>query len=275
MNSANKLKTCVWPKTIMLIVLFLLCESAVTYAQEENATDNASAQANNPLANMKAFNMHNYYIGELTGSKEEANQFWLRYARPFSIGESSWLMRASLPYNSFPTPPNGSTQNGVGDFNVFAAYLMDTGNPGVSFGFGPQITAPTATDDALGSERWSAGVANVLFNATSSKFQYGYLLTWQHSFTGKSGRADVNVGAFQPFAIYQLGGGTYLRATPIWAYNFDNDAYSVPLGVGVGQVWKKDKTVYNLFVEPQFSAVDHGAGQPKWQIFIGLNMQFR
>jgi hypothetical protein len=238
------------------------------------SADDAAAQANNPLANMTAFNIQNYYIGELTESDEEANQLWLRYAKPFSLGESSWLLRASLPFNSFPTPPKMNTENGLGDLNLFAANLIDTVNPAVSFGFGPQLTIPTATEDALGSERWSAGLVNVLFNAKSPKLQYGYLLSWQHSFTGKSGRPDVNVGAFQPFAMYQLGGGTYLRAAPIWVYNFDNDSYSIPLGVGIGQVFKKGKTVYNVFVEPQFSVADHGAGQPDWQIFCGLNMQF-
>ena len=75
-----------------------------------------AAQANNPLANMKAFNMHNYYIGDLTESDESANQFWMRYAQPFSIGESNWLMHASLPVNSFPTPPDSSRETGIGDF---------------------------------------------------------------------------------------------------------------------------------------------------------------
>ncbi len=126
----------------------------------------------------------------------------------------------------------------------------------------------------MGSEKWSGGFANVLFNASSSKFQYGYLLIWQASFAGADDRADVNVAAFQPFAFYQLGGGTYLRATPIWVYNIDNDDYSVPLGVGIGHVIKTDKTVYNVFIEPQFSVLDEGPGQPEWQIFFGFNMQF-
>jgi len=239
-----------------------------------SASADDAAQANNPLANMTAFNVQNYYIGELTESDKDANQFWLRYAKPFSIGDSSWLLRASLPFNSFPTPPAGSTEHGLGDFNVFAAYLIDTGNPAISFGIGPQLTAPTATDDALGSEKWSAGFANVLFNASSNKFQYGYLVTWQHSFAGEDDRADVNVGALQPFAMYQLGGGTYLRSAPIWVYNFENDNYAVPLGLGIGQVFRKGKIVYNLFVEPQFSVADDGPGQPEWQIYFALNMQF-
>jgi len=241
-------------------------------AQEE---DNSAAQANNPLANMTAFNLQNYYMGDLSGTDETANQFWLRFAKPISIGDTSWLMRASLPINTFPTSPNGDKKTGVGDLNIFAAYLIDTGNPAVSFGFGPQITMPTASNDALGSEKWSAGFANVLFNASSAKFQYGYLLTWQASFAGDDDRSDVNMGAFQPFAFYQLGQGTYLRAAPIWQYNFENNDYNVPLGIGIGQVLKKDKTVYNIFIEPQFSVAHEGTGQALWQVFVGFNMQFK
>jgi hypothetical protein len=249
----------------------LVCAAQYTSASEEGPS---AAQANNPLANMTALNFQNYYIGELTESDDSANQFWLRYAKPFSIGESNWLLRASLPVFSYPVGPSGDMETGISDLNLFAAYLIDTGNPAVSFGVGPQLTAPTATDDDLGSEKWSAGLVNVLFNANSRRFQYGYLLSWQASFAGADDRSDVNVAAFQPFGFYQLGGGTYLRAAPIWTYNLENDDYSMPLGIGIGQVVKRGKTVYNFFVEPQFSVADRGPGQPEWQIFFALNMQF-
>jgi hypothetical protein len=251
----------------------LACAAQYALASEDGAND--AAQANNPLANMKAFNIQQYYIGELTDTDQSANQFWLRYAQPFKLGRSNWLMRASLPINSYPTPPDGDTETGLGDFNVFAAYLIDTGDPAISFGIGPQLTAPTATDDDLGSEKWSAGLANVLFNARSKKFQWGYLLTWQGSFAGDGDAEDVNVAALQPFGFYQLGKGLYLRSAPIWVYNLENDDYSVPLGLGIGKVISKGKTVYNVFVEPQYSIADEGPGQPEWQIYFGLNMQFK
>ena len=57
-------------------------------------------------------------------------------------------------------------------------------------------------------------------------------------------------------------------------YNFETDDYSVPLGLGIGKVFKRNKTVFNLFLEPQFSVADKGAGQPDWQLFFGLNLQF-
>jgi len=254
------------------ILVVLLYTQHAAFAIDDHA--NAAAQANNPLANMTAFNVQNYYIGELRDSDESANQLWLRFAKPFSVAQTHWLLRASLPLNTFPTPPVGDKKTGLGDMNAFAAYLIDTGNPAVSFGLGPQLTVPTASKDELGSEKWSGGFANVLFNASSAKIQYGYLLTWQASFAGDSDRDNVNIAAFQPFAFYQLGGGTYLRATPIMNYNFENDDYSVPLGLGVGQVIKKDKIVYNVFVEPQVSVADDGPGQPVWQVFFGLNLQF-
>ncbi|MEH6588217.1 MAG: hypothetical protein V7720_16795 [Halioglobus sp.] len=254
---------------LVLAVSIFACSSL--YAQDDAGS---AAQANNPLANMTAFNLHNYYIGELTESDQDANQFWLRFAKPFAVGESSWLMRASLPINSYPVGTNGRTETGVGDLNLFAAYLIDVGNPAVSFGVGPQLTAPTATEDAVGSEKWSAGLVNVLFNANSPKLQYGYLISWQDSFAGEDDRTDANFVALQPFGMYQLGGGHYLRAAPIWVYNLESDNYSVPLGIGYGRVFKKNKTVFNMFVEPQFSVADKGPGQPEWQIFIGLNMQF-
>ncbi|WP_426617184.1 hypothetical protein [Raoultella sp. R2A007] len=234
----------------------------------------SAAQANNPLANMTAFNMQNYYIGDVSGTNKDANQFWFRYATPFSLGQSDWLLRASLPVNTYPAPPTGGHKTGVGDLNLFTSWLIDTGNPAVSFGFGPQITAPTASDDAVGSGKWSGGLVNVLFDASSPTFQYGYLASWQHSFAGDDYRSDVNLATFQPFLFYQLGGGTYLRSAPIWVYNLHNDNYSVPLGLGIGQVIKHQKTVYNFFIEPQGSVADRGPGQPRWQIFAGLNLQF-
>jgi len=258
------------------LMILALCLAGILPAQSFAAEEDASAaaQANNPLANMTAFNLHNYYIGKQTESDETANQFWMRYAKPLSVGESKWLMRASLQINTFPTPPAGDKETGLGDLNVFAAYLIDVGNPAISFGIGPQINAPTATKDELGSEKWSGGFANVLFDARSAKFQYGYLLTWMASFAGEDTRNDINSAAFQPFAMLQLGKGRYLRSTGIWAYNFEDDTYSVPLGIGYGQVIKKGKTVYNIFIEPQWSVADKGPGWPEWQVFLGFNMQF-
>jgi hypothetical protein len=243
-------------------------------AAAQDASD-AAAQANNPLASTTALNFQNQYIGRLSGFREPANSFLLRGAQPFSIGGTNWIARATLPINTFPRQPDGPHETGLGDLNIVAAYLFDTGNPGISFGIGPQLTAPTASDRALGAGQWSAGFANVLFVATSPAWQYGYLLTWQASFAGDDDRRGVNIGNFQPFIFRQLGEGWYLRSTAVSGYDFDNNGYVVPIGLGVGKVFHVGETVVNAFVEPQYSVLRHGPGQMQWGIFAGLNFQFR
>ena len=126
----------------------------------------------------------------------------------------------------------------------------------------------------MGSEKWSAGFAHVLFDATSKVIQYGYLLTWQASFAGDSSAPDVNEGAFQPFVFYQFGGGLYARSTGIMVYDFESDDYTVHLGLGLGKVFPTKEIVYNLYVEPQYSVLDRGSSFPQWQIFAGFNLQF-
>ena len=65
---------------ILAAGLFNLAETA---SAEEASAASGAAQANNPLANFTAFNIHNYYICELTGTDAYADQLWLRYAQPF------------------------------------------------------------------------------------------------------------------------------------------------------------------------------------------------
>jgi hypothetical protein len=255
-----------------LAVSAMLCVSAPAVAQDDAGS--AAAQANNPLADITAFNIQNYYIGDFTGlDGETGNQFVLRYAKPISIGDTDWLIRASLPFNSFPTG-TGSNDTGIGDLDIFAAYQFNTGNPATSFAIGPQVVIPTGAD-GVGSDQWQLGVANVYFNATSPKFQYGYLLTYRAGIGNvPDGEDRVSLGALQPFAIYQLGDGWYTGGAPIWTYNFANSSYNIPLGLRLGKVIQRDKTIFNVFVEPQYSVANDGVGLPEWQIYFAVNMQF-
>ncbi|PZQ46245.1 MAG: hypothetical protein DI556_20910 [Rhodovulum sulfidophilum] len=237
------------------------------------AQDNSAAQANNPLANATALNFQTLYTGELTGLDRDANQFYLRYAQPVSALGGKWLMRATVPVNTIPDPTGGQT-TGLGDFNVFAAYLIDLGDPEVSFGIGPQLTMPTGDEDAGGSGKWSLGFANVLFDARSKVFQWGYLLTWQASVAGENDRANVSIGALQPFGFYQLGDGWYLRSAGVWTYDFETNGYAIPIGAGAGKVIKTGDAVVNVFLEPQYSIATRGDGQQQWNIYGGVNFQF-
>ena len=81
--------------------------------------------------------------------------------------------------------------------------------------------------------------------------------------------------AAQPFYFFQLGNGNYIRGAPIWVFDLENDTYQVPVGLGFGRVIPTEKVVFNFFIEPQFTILSKGAGQPEFQLFMAVNMQFR
>ncbi len=254
--------------SLTLVVCWFLAAPAAR-AQESDGSD--AAQANNPLANFKAFNLQNYYVpslSELDG--QNANTFWLRYAQPF------WrvLFRASLPLNRVPTGP-GTTTSGLGDFNANFFYLIDTGHPARSFGIGPQISLDTATEDETGSGKYQVGLSGVYFDASSPRVQWGGLVTWQTDVGGDADRADTNLFAVQPFVFLQLGDGFYARGAPVLAFNLETDDYHIPFGIGIGRVIPTESVVYNIFIEPQFTILDRGPGQPEVQLFMALNLQFK
>jgi hypothetical protein len=254
------------------IALALLATSAMLAPglAQEGPSEQDLKQANNPLASVTAVNVQNYYIPELSGLPDEtANTAWLRYVTPFG----RWLFRASLPISTVPTG-GGESESGLGDLNAFAAYITTPSTSTKMFGVGPLLVAPTATDDALGANKWQGGAAAVFFDFSSPVIQWGGLVTYQTAFTGDDAASDTSVAIIQPLAIWQLGKGTYLRSAPAWVFDLENDTYNVPIGFGVGKVIKAGNTVFNIFIEPQFTILHSGVGQPELQIFTGLNMQF-
>jgi hypothetical protein len=264
------------PRALFAALAVLLTVAPAAPAREQEAGKESAAKApsnedaNNPLAKFQAFNVHDYYIPAISEADDQnANTFWLRYAQPFG----KWLCRASLPASRVPAEA-GETTSGLGDFNVFAAYLFDTPKPKLSFGVGPQLTAPTASEDATGTGKWQAGFAAVYFNATSSAVQWGGLVTWQTDVAGDEDREGTNILAVQPFYFVQLGKGLYVRSSAVMAFDLETDSYNVPVGLGIGKVVPTPAAVFNVFVEPQFTILDRGPGQPELQIFVGFNTQF-
>lgn len=261
--------------TLLFILIFLGMTSKIIAQESSNAanltetTDEADVQANNPLASIKTFNFHNYYVPSLSDLPDAtSNTMWFRYAQP--VGR--FLVRASLPVSTVPSSDN-SDISGLGDLNAFATYLA-VKNAKTTLGIGPLIAAPTASNEALGAGKWQAGAALIVFHVVAPQLQLGGLITWQTSFAGDEDRDKTNFMAVQIFGIWQLGKGTYLRSTGISQFNLESGAYNIPFGLGIGKVLKMDKLVFNIFAEPQFTALHYGAGQPLLQLFFGLNTQF-
>ncbi|MFA9438964.1 hypothetical protein ACDA63_04925 [Uliginosibacterium sp. sgz301328] len=228
--------------------------------------------ANNPLQPIFGFNLHDQYVGAYDGlDDKDSNAFMLRAILPHKAFGRPQIMRATMPVVTSPdVAPNGR-KTGAGDLNLFDIFLFKAG--GIEIGVGPQLTAPTASDDALGTGKWQAGLAGAVI-APQSWGLLGALVTWQTSFAGDSDRRRQNNATAQPFLIYNLSKGWFVRSTATWSFDLETNSRYIPVGLGAGRVWKSGGITYNLFVEPQWTVISHGSAVPQFQVFAGLNLQF-
>jgi hypothetical protein len=234
-------------------------------------------KANNPLADSKALNLQNYYIPSIYDDAGlKANSLLVRYSMPFAKGKV--LVRFTMPLSTNPSGYNATGMptygSGLGDLNFFATYTFSKPSSKTLLGIGPQVVIPTASNHFTGSGKWQLGGAFVIFNTASPIVQWGSLITYQVSVAGQEDRSSTSNLAVQPFLLFQLGKGNYIRSTALWNFNLETDGYNVPLGIGVGHVLKVSKLVMNIFMEPQFTILHNGTGQPSLQIFGGINCQF-
>jgi hypothetical protein len=234
----------------------------------------ASNAANNPLTPSITVNFHDYYVPDIIGQPDrEANQYLQRGLMPHKLFGLPQLFRYTLPVATAPTFPRGS-QTGLGDLFLIDFFTLPPLPGKVEVALGPLLVAPTASDDALGQGKWQTGPA-VAIIAPQSWGLAGSLIQYQQSFAGDRDREDVKLLTVQPIVTYNLPQGYYLRSSAIWNFDLENNNHFIPLGLGLGNVWKVDeRTTANLFVEPQYTVWHEGEGMPRWQIFVGFNLQF-
>ena len=247
-----------------MLLLLVVGMSSPAWAQSADEV----ARANNPLAPITAINLQNYSIPSIYGVDDpQANALLLRPV----IATERLIFRGTLPVSTVPTS-DGSV-SGLGDFSAFLAFLLPS-RGAWQLGVGPLVAMPTATDDALGTGKWQLGVAAVAVSNVTPTLLAGALVTWQGSVGGDDDRPDASLLTAQPLAIMQIGAGYYIRSTGVIQVNTENGDFAVPFGLGAGKVFRSGRAVLNAFLEPQWTVLHDGAGQPAFQLFAGLNIQF-
>lgn len=249
-----------------------LCGLGIGVFCSYSAMAQVQNEANNPLNPRPMISLHDYYVPKLTGLDHSwANQAILRGVVPNKTFGLPQLWRFNLPMMSMHYDKLGH-RSGMGDLSLMDIF-MSSGN-GLSYGLGPLLVIPTASNDFTGQGKWQAGLAGAVVMPQKWGL-VGGLVTYQQSFAGDSDRDSVKLMTVQPVVFYNLPEGYYLRSSAVWTFDLKNKTHFMPVGLGLGKVKKLGghKTV-NAFLEPQYSVSTKGVGMPKWQVFAGVNFQF-
>lgn len=255
-----------------VFALSVAVTAAASFCASVQANNPETAnQSNNPLNRSPGVSIQDYYTPELYDSNAHTNEFSLRGTLPIAPGELlgvPQLLRATLPFNT-RSDPHGGYSTGVGDINVFDIFLLKT--EGVQLGIGPQLTAPTAEHDELGTGKWQAGLAAIAIDP-SPRGILGALVQYQSSFAGDADREHVETLTMQPFLIHNLANGWFLRSTATWTFDLNHNTHYIPLGAGVGKVWKSGGNIINAHLEPQWTVDHKGPGVPQFTLYAGLTI---
>ena len=192
-----------------------------------------------------------------------------------SLLSKNWnlITRTILPVISQPAPGTDRT-NGLGDLN-FTGFISPKKPGKVIWGVGPAIIFPTATDDVLGTDKWSVGPSVVVLTMPGS-WVIGALASNVWSVAGDDDRADVNSFLFQYFINYNYPSGWYLTSAPIITANWEahsGDKWTVPFGGGIGKVFRIGRQPMNVNTQV-FYNVERPTNGARWQWRFQIQLLF-
>jgi hypothetical protein len=245
-------------------------------AAETDKTKLAKA-AQNPIASMISLPIQNNTNFDFGPQEKTQNVLNIQPVWPFSIGEDlNLITRVIMPVISQPAVfPEQDRVAGVGDIS-FTGFFSPSNSGSWTWGLGPTIQAPTASNDRLGTDRWALGASFVALTMPG-QWVYGALLSniWS---VGGSSKPDINQLLIQPFINYNIpdSGGWYLSSVPIITANWEadgGDRWTVPIGGGAGRVFSVGKQAMNAQVQA-FYNVEKPEFGADWQLRLQLQFLF-
>lgn len=277
------------------IILFALCgflwTSAFAFAQEKGnppaqaqGSGDLAAKVQNPVSSLISLPFK--FTADFGAPNGSAYFLNVNPVVPVTVGNWNLINRALIPalvsvdgyIEGTDQIPQGSPgrdrKTGLGDMN-YSLFFSPAAASKVIWGVGPSINLPTATDDQLGSGKWSGGPTAVLL-LQPKPWSLGVLGRQLWSFAGDDDQAHVNQFLIEPFVNYNLKGGWYLITDMIVTANWNapsDQRWTIPLGGGIGKLFTIGKQPINSRIEAYYN-IEKPDNAPDWQVLFTFQFLF-
>jgi hypothetical protein len=266
------------PLSLLLIVTFATASMAQWAASPaQPALNSATPQdlakdARNPFAdnvNIPIESTTGFRVGPHRNTGESID---IQPILPFSLTKD-WdlIARPLLTATYLPSP---SEEFGLEDSQI--AFFLTPDNEHVwLWGVGPIFQLPTATNQDLGTGRWSVGpTAAAVYD--DGPWLNGIQAYQLMSFAGDRNRGSVNQTLIQPLVSYNFDSGWFVQSQPSITYDWTaeaSNAWTIPIGADVGRAFKIGVRDISLQIG-SYDFIKHPDDAPQWMIRTSITFLF-
>lgn len=259
---------------ILAGILIAIFFAVPVFAQDEAEL---AKMLSNPIASLIIVPIQADY-DENFGPDEEGSVWRINIQPvvPFTLNEEwNLISRTILPIiDQDDIPLKGMGESGIGD--IVQSLFLSPQEPtpgGIIWGAGPVFLLPTASDDALGSEKWGIGPTAVALKQ-DGPWTYGALANHIESVAGDDDRADISLTLLQPFLTYRTRTMTTLALETGSTYDWENEEWSVPINFSVQQLLKIGKMPLQIAAGVRYWADSPDNGAEDWGARLTLTFLF-
>ncbi len=266
---------------LLAAVLLVVLVASPAWAQgADDATpsdEDLAKKLSNPISSLISVPIQVNYDQDI-GPQEEGSvvRINIQPVIPISLNENwNMISRTIVPVIfQDDIPVDGRGETGLGDIvqSLFFSPKAPT-SAGIIWGVGPVMLLPTATDDALGAEKWGIGPTAVALKQ-SGPWTYGGLVNHIQSFAGNGSREDVSATFLQPFLSYITKTKTTIGLNAESTYDWKGDNWSVPINLTVSQLLRIGKQPLQIGGGVRYWAESPDNGPEGWGARLQLTLLF-
>jgi hypothetical protein len=151
---------------------------------------------------------------------------------PFPLDNGANIItRTIIPYVWQEDVIPGTSQQGFGDV-LFSAWYSQTTETNLTWGVGPVVRIATGSD--VSTDTWAGGITGIALQQTGP-WTYGALANHLWDFQSDP-KTPTNATFFQPFVAYSTEDAWTFSLQTETTYDWENDAWSVPLNASVSRL---------------------------------------
>jgi hypothetical protein len=261
---------------MLFLAMMALAPATPARAQDDQVTELAK-KLSNPVASLINVPLQ-YNYDEYGGANDGAavSRLNIQPVIPLTLNQDwNLITRTIVPLiDQQDFPLEAMNESGLGD--ITTSLFLSPSKPSESgwiWGAGPIFLLPTASDQALGTEKWGVGPTAVALKQ-KGPWTAGMLAAHTWSFAGDDDRASVNATFLQPFLSYITETKTTLAILTESTYDWEAEQWSVPLMALVAQMFKIGPQILQLAVGGKYWVESPDNGPEGWGLRVQLTFLF-